>query len=62
MSNASKSRIPRDIAKVQLTEEWELAYWTEHLGANEQDLRAAVKEVGNSSEQVKRHLESRPQQ
>jgi len=62
MSNASESRIPKDIAKVELTEEWEMAYWTRQLGANEQDLRAAVKEVGNSTEQVKRHLESRPQQ
>ncbi|MET1023627.1 MAG: DUF3606 domain-containing protein [Pseudoxanthomonas sp.] len=62
MSNASESRIPKDIAKVELTEEWQMAYWTQHLGANEQDLRAAVQEVGDATEQVKRHLESRPQQ
>lgn len=61
MSNASESRIPEDIAKVELTEEWQLAYWTKHFGTSEQDLRAALKEAGNSTEQVKRHLESRPQ-
>jgi hypothetical protein len=61
VSNASKSRIPEDIAKVELTEEWELAYWIRHFNTSEQDLRAALKEVGNSTDQVKRHLESRPQ-
>ncbi len=61
MRSASESRIPKDIAKVELTEEWELAYWTRYLGTNAQDLRAAVEEVGNATEQVKRHLESRPQ-
>lgn len=62
MSSTSESRIPQDIAKVELTEEWELAYWTQHFGTNEADLRAALKEAGNATEQVKRHLESRPQQ
>ncbi|SEK76134.1 Protein of unknown function [Pseudoxanthomonas sp. GM95] len=61
MSNANASRIPKDIAKVELTEEWELAYWTQHFNTNEQDLRAALQEAGNATEQVKRHLESRQQ-
>lgn len=61
MSNASDSRIPKDIAKVELTEEWQLTYWTQQLGVSEQDLRAAVQQVGDSSEQVRRHLESRRQ-
>lgn len=59
MSNASDSRIPKDIAKVELAEEWQLTYWTQQLGVSEQDLRAAVQQVGDSSEQVRRHLESR---
>lgn len=59
MSNASDSRISKDIAKVELTEEWQLTYWTQQLGVSEQDLRAAVQQVGDSSEQVRRHLESR---
>jgi len=33
MSNASDSRIPKDIAKVELTEEWQLTYWTQQLAS-----------------------------
>jgi len=62
MSSADNPRIPKDIAKVELTEEWELAYWTQHFNVSEQDLRAAVQEAGAATDQVKRHLESRPQQ
>ncbi len=61
MTPADNPRIPKDIAKVELTEEWELAYWTGHFGVDEAALRAAVQEVGSDSDQIKTHLESRPE-
>lgn len=45
--------------QIELTEEWELIYWTQHFDTDEQTLRAAIEETGNIPDQVKRHLETR---
>ncbi|PZP61984.1 MULTISPECIES: DUF3606 domain-containing protein [Pseudoxanthomonas] len=60
--NTSRGRQPDPGArpeKIELTEEWELIYWTQHFDTDEQTLRAAIEETGNIPDQVKRHLESR---
>jgi hypothetical protein len=41
---------------ISLTEEHEVRSWTESLGCTEEQLRAAVKAVGNSAEKVREYL------
>ncbi|MEA0638142.1 DUF3606 domain-containing protein [Xanthomonas campestris pv. campestris] len=47
MSTADANRKPTDMEHVSISEEWELQYWARELGMSEDDLRAAVEEVGN---------------
>ncbi|MCC5064302.1 DUF3606 domain-containing protein [Xanthomonas campestris] len=47
MSTADTNRKPTDMEHVSISEEWELQYWARELGMSEDDLRAAVEEVGN---------------
>ncbi|MCC3255633.1 DUF3606 domain-containing protein [Xanthomonas campestris] len=47
MSTADANRKPTDMEHVSISEEWELQYWALELGMSEDDLRAAVEEVGN---------------
>ncbi|RFF45315.1 DUF3606 domain-containing protein [Xanthomonas campestris] len=47
MSTADANRKPTDMEHVSISEEWELQYWARELGMPEDDLRAAVEEVGN---------------
>ena len=37
-----------DALKVNLSESWEVKYWTKKLGCTDEELAAAVKEVGAS--------------
>ena len=41
---------------INLNEDYEVRDWTKSLGVTEQQLRDAVKAVGNSVEAVRRHL------
>jgi hypothetical protein len=41
-----------------LHEDWELKYWTKELGCSADALRAAVKAVGSSVDDVRARLES----
>lgn len=56
MADNLEKRQPQDGSKVSLSEDWELRYWCKKLGVSEKELRSAVKEVGNSSEKVKKYL------
>ena len=47
MSTADANRKPTDMEHVSISEERELQYWARELGMSEDDLRAAVEEVGN---------------
>ncbi|KIQ28163.1 hypothetical protein FHY30_001235 [Xanthomonas arboricola] len=47
MSTADANRKPTNMEHVSISEEWELQYWARELGMSEDDLRAAVEEVGN---------------
>ncbi|WP_407366960.1 DUF3606 domain-containing protein [Xanthomonas campestris] len=47
MSTADANRKPTDMEHVSISEEWEPQYWARELGMSEDDLRAAVEEVGN---------------
>jgi hypothetical protein len=44
---------------ISLDEEHEVRSWTQSLGCTPEQLRAAVKAVGNSADAVRKHLASK---
>jgi hypothetical protein len=58
MADDRSNRGPADRNRVNLSEEWELKYWTKELSASADELRAAVKAVGTSVEDVRARLKS----
>lgn len=51
-----KTKREQDGKLISLTEEYELAYWTEALGVDEARLREAVAAVGHSARAVRAWL------
>ncbi len=41
---------------IYLIEEWEINWWTEKFNVSKKELEEAVKEVGNSTEEVMKYL------
>lgn len=56
MADDKTLRSPQDASKISLSEDYEVAYWTKKFGVNADELRAAVKAVGNGAGAVERHL------
>jgi hypothetical protein len=56
MADDLNERGPADRSRVSLSEDWERRYWTKALGCSDEQLRSAVKAVGNSADAVKAHL------
>ena len=56
MSDDLTNRGPRDRARINVSEDHELRYWTKELGVSEERLKEAVKAVGVSVESVREHL------
>ena len=52
-------RGPADAARVNLSQDHEVRYWTETLGVTKAQLASAVKTVGTSVERVREHLKQR---
>lgn len=46
MSDDRNSRGPADAARVNVNEDYEVRYWTKKWGVTEDELRAAVAEMG----------------
>lgn len=59
MSDNLKNNGPQDAARINVNEDWELKHWLKKLGVSEEQLRAAVKEVGVSAEKVTAHFKSK---
>jgi len=51
-----KTKTGADRKFISLEQPHELRDWTQSLGCTEQQLREAVKEVGNSADAVRRYL------
>ena len=56
MSDDPKNRGPQDRARISLSEEHEVRYWTQALGVSKEQLAAAVQAAGHSADRVKAHL------
>lgn len=52
----NKEMTGSDRQRISLEEDYEVRDWTKSLGCTEQELREAVKAVGNSAEAVRKHL------
>lgn len=51
----SKTGSP-DRDRINLSEDYEVQYWTKELGVSEKELRDIVQAVGNKSKAVREHL------
>lgn len=58
MSDNLNNRGPQDAARINVNEEWELRHWTKKLGVSEEELKAAVKQVGVSVDAVSAHFKA----
>ncbi|GMT97499.1 hypothetical protein KH5H1_16180 [Corallococcus caeni] len=56
MSDDLKNRGPKDRARINVNEPWEVSWWCAHFGCTAAQLRAAVQAVGVMTADVKRHL------
>ncbi len=56
MTDDKKNRGDPDRSLINLSEPYEVAYWTKKLGVSEAQLRAAVRAVGSSAAKVRAHL------
>ena len=59
MSDDKINRRGQDRSRINLSEDYEVRYWTEALGISEQRLRNAVAEVGNSADKVREFIGAR---
>jgi hypothetical protein len=56
MSDNLQDRGPRDRARVDVNEEWELRYWSDKFGVSTERLKEAVARVGPMAENVEEYL------
>jgi hypothetical protein len=55
MDDKTKTGSP-DSDLVNVSEEYEVQYWSKKFGVSAEDLKSAVKAVGNSAKAVEQHL------
>ena len=57
MADDKTNRGPQDRNRINLSEEYEVQYWSEKFGVTPEQLRDAVHKVGSSSAAVEQELE-----
>lgn len=60
MADDLKNRGPRDRSRININEDWELAYWSKEFGVSTAQLMAAVDKVGPSAQRVAEHFGEAP--
>ena len=58
MSDDKSKKGPQDRNRINLSEDYEVRYWSEKFGVTPDRLRAAVEKVGNSAKAVEEELKS----
>ena len=56
MSDDLKQRGAQDRSRINTSEDHEMRYWSKKFGVSEDQLKAAVKKVGNSAKAVEEEL------
>ncbi|MGO4175997.1 DUF3606 domain-containing protein [Bosea sp. TAF32] len=59
MADNENNRGPQDRSRINMNEDYEVAYWTKELGVTREQLAAAVKKVGVSADAVREELDKR---
>ena len=59
MSDDKTKRGPQDASRINVNEDYELAYWTKKFGVTADQLKAAVKSAGTSVKDVEAQLKTR---
>jgi Protein of unknown function (DUF3606) len=58
MADDPSKRGPQDRSRINTDEDYEVRYWSQKFGVSPQQLKAAVRRVGNSAEAVERVLKA----
>lgn len=53
MAEEKKKKEKTDRTRINLSDQYEMEYWTDKLGVSKGELERAVKEVGNNAKDVK---------
>jgi hypothetical protein len=56
MSDNPKQKGRQDRSRINMSEDYEVRYWSKKFGVSAEELKAAVKKVGNSAEAVQKEL------
>lgn len=56
MSDDTSKRGPQDRSRVNVHEDYEIAYWTERFGVSAKKLQEAVRKVGSSVRDIEAYL------
>ena len=59
MPDNTDDRGPQDRSRISLGQDHEVRYWSQRFGIDEEQLRSAVEDVGNSVEEVEQYLANR---
>ena len=59
MTDNTEDRGPQDRSRISLGQDYEVRYWSQRFGINEEQLRAAVEDVGPSVQEVEQYLANR---
>lgn len=56
MADDKTNRGPQDRSRINLSEHYEVRYWTDKFGITKADLQEAVRDVGSSADAVEQEL------
>jgi hypothetical protein len=56
MADDKTKQGPADSSRINLSEDYEVAYWTKTLGVSKEKLSEVVKEAGTSAKAVREYL------
>ena len=59
MTDNTADRGPQDRSRISLSQDFEVRYWSQRFGIDEDALRAAVEDVGPSVQDVEQYLANR---
>lgn len=60
MTTEQDDRRPKDMANVNINEEWELRWWARELSLSQDQLRQAVREVGTATTKLREYKPPNP--
>jgi hypothetical protein len=58
MADDPSKRGPRDRSRINTSEDYEVRYWSRKFGVSPEQLKAAIRKVGNSAKAVERLLKA----